>query len=377
MKTLLKLNLLIIQQSPDWGGAEEWMANLVSTWSKQGIPITAYTNFAKLQSAWKRVGATTNNIPFTLDIIGNFRGLIKSLFLLPFAILWYSHKLLSAKGQGVNLILMSGFSEKLLVSWLASTMGLKVVWFEYGPLAEVFKKNFYFPKLIYRLSGHIPQAVFTISEHSKASLITDASISLRKIKVIYPGVSIPVKTDRTSRPIVGHLSRICVEKGQRLLLKSWPKVLKKVPQAKLKIAGTGPDERYLKNLVEKLGITKNVEFLGFIKDKLKFYRSLNVFVFPSIWEMEGFGLVMAEALSFGVPVLAFKTGANPEIITSNVGALVDKNISSLTNTIVNVLKDKKKHQDMSGDAKSRAKKLFNLKNQSGKILTHLNYVLRA
>lgn len=377
MKTSTKLNLLIIQQSPDWGGAEEWMANLISLWSKQGVSITAYTNLTKLQSVWKKSGATTGNIPFTLDIIGNYRGLIKSLLLLPLATLWYYKVLSKAKRQGINLILMSGFSEKLLVSWIAKFMRLKVVWFEYGPLAEVFKKFFYIPKFIYRLTKHIPQVVFTISQHTKASLITDANISLSKIKVIYPGVSIPAKSSRITKPIIGHLSRLSIEKGQRFLLKSWPRVLKKIPQAKLKIAGAGPDEKYLKNLVKKIGVTKSVEFLGFVKDKSIFYRSLNLFIFPSAWKMEGFGLVMAEALSFGLPVVAFTTGANPEVVTPSVGMLVDKTSSSLAKAITNLIEDKQMSHDMSDNAQSRAKLFFNLQTQADKILIHLNYAVRS
>jgi len=387
MKTSIKLakknshrppkpHLLIIQQSPDWGGAEEWIASLVGEWAKKKINITAYTNLPKLQLSWQQSGARVYNIPFILDIMGNLRGLIKSILLLPYAIFWYLKVLLLAKSRGVNLIVMSGFTEKLLVSWLSKIFSLPIIWFEYGDLKTIFTRNFYLPKIAYRLTKHIPQRVITISSHTKNSLITDARVSLTKIKLIPPGVSIPKTFHSTDYPIVGHLSRLTPEKGQRHLLKAWKKVIKALPNAKLKIAGRGPDSKYLHQLANKLNISESVEFLGFINKKAKFYNSLSLFIFPTIWEMEGFGIVAVEALSYGIPVVAYNTGPVPEIIDHTCGITVpSENIHQLAQAIINLLKNKRLRQKLSNKSKTKAKKQFNLTTQASKITKELTCVL--
>lgn len=332
-------HILIIQQAPDWGGAEEWMATLVGGWKKAGYLITGYTNLPRLTTAWNRSGATTGKIPFILDIIGNYKGLIKSVFLVPYALYWYASVLRNQKKQGVNCIVMSGFSEKLLVTFLAKLVGLPIVWFEYGPLKEVFKKNFYLPKVLYRGLKDIPEVVVTISDSTKQSLITDARISLAKIKVVAPGVEL---TDAIAplpkNLVIGHLSRLTPEKGQRLLIESFALLSKKYPNARLKIAGKGPDSRYLVEFAKKLGIEKKVEFVGFIKDKKAFYDSISLFLFTSVWPLEGFGMVMAEAMAHGRPVVAIENGPAREVVGNSGGMICAANAKSIVQGIDELIK---------------------------------------
>ena len=63
--------------------------------------------------------------------------------------------------------------------------------------------------------------------------------------------------------------------------------------------------------------------MGYVEDSVKEIAKASVLVFPSKWELEGFGLVMLEAMSQGVPVVAFNQGTAPEIIDENSGILVD------------------------------------------------------
>lgn len=330
----LKPNILVVQQAPDWGGAEEWMATLVSGWKKEGFTVTGVTNLPKLQKAWKVSGSTVINLPFVLDIIGNYKGLIKSALLTPFAIYWYAKVLSRQKKLGTNCIVMSGFSEKLLVTFLAKMIRIPVVWFEYGPLKEVFKKNVYIPKILYRALKDIPEVVFTISEVTKQSLITDARVSLSKIKVVYPGVKVPAQISPVPKTIVfGHLSRLTPEKGQRLLLTSFAQFLKKNPNCSLKIAGDGPDAEFLKKYAKELGISQNIEFMGFIANKSTFYKSISLFIFPSIWPLEGFGMVMTEAMAQGRMVVAVDNGPAREVMGGSGGMLCKSNSASLSQAL--------------------------------------------
>lgn len=313
-----------------------------------------------------------------LDIAGDWKGLIKAIMVLPYAVLWYWELLSRAKKAGVNAIILTGFGEKLLVSWLGSLIKLPVIWFEYPPLKTQFSTNFGLPQILYRASVHLPKLVIAISQHTQKSLVSDAGISPDKIRVIYPGVTIPAKVVVTNRPVVGHLSRLTPEKGQRLLLRAWKQVIAHIPEAKLKIAGRGPDATYLKQRVKDLGLTDSVEFLGFIDDKNSFYRSLKLFVFPTIWEMEGFGLVAAEALSYGLPVVAFDHGPVSEIVTPKVGILIKKKQpTALAQAIIKLLKDNEAYQSLREQTRKHASTYFNLRLQSNLILKEITDVLKT
>lgn len=370
-------NILIIQQSPDWGGAEEWMFSLISYFHKKNIPTHIATNYQIFNNKASKISSSTTNIPFTLDIIGNYKGLIKSILLFPFAIIWYIGLLIKYKRMGINCILMSGFSEKLLVTILAKFLGIQTVWLEYGPLENVFKKNIYLPKVLYRLIKDIPESVITISENTKRELIKDAKISLAKLKVIYPGTRIPNKKPsyHQTGQIIGHLSRLSEEKGQRLLLRSWKHVSKSLPKARLIIAGKGPDREYLIKLSKKLKIDKSVEFMGFITNKKEFYKKLSLFVFPSIWKMEGFGIVMIEALSFGIPVVAIDNGPAKEIIHSDIGRLSQKSPRKLADQIIGIIKARQLNTQ-SVSAYNEAKKKYNLNIQAQKVLDEIIYAIQ-
>lgn len=321
---LPEMKLFIVQQSPAWGGAEEWMSQVVSKLiANHRVDITTSTNHPTLGQRFSEVGAGQHHLPYILDIIGNTRGLIKSLILWPLATIFYLRLLFRAKRDGVNLILMSGFSEKLLVTWLARLFAIPVVWYEYGPLEPVFAKHWGLPKILYRLTKDLPKKVLTISQNTKNKLIPATRISLAKLKVIYPGVEIPASSAHGDKWVVGTLSRLVEEKGLIMLLDAWEEVVKKLPQAKLRIAGEGPSRFQLEARIEEKRLSQSVELVGFVRDKAEFYGSLKYFVNPASWEMEGFGLVNIEAMSFGLPVVAFDLAPGNEIISADTGKLID------------------------------------------------------
>jgi glycosyltransferase involved in cell wall biosynthesis len=103
-------------------------------------------------------------------------------------------------------------------------------------------------------------------------------------------------------------------KGQDLLIEAWPRVLERFPDAKLRIIGEGD---------LKLKPCKNVEIVGYVKDAVSEIAKASVLVFPSVWPLEGFGLVMLEAMSQNVPVVAYDRGTAPEIIDDSCGILVN------------------------------------------------------
>ena len=143
--------------------------------------------------------------------------------------------------------------------------------------------------------------------------------NLESNHIIYYGlkntsVSQKKKTGVQSRPTqLGTVSRLVPQKNLPLLLSAL-KELNSVYSSSFELAvmGTGPLEKELQSIAIGLGVEKTVTWKGQSKDILAFYHSLDVFVLPS--DYEGFGLVLLEAMSQGIPVVARRISAIPEVM---------------------------------------------------------------
>lgn len=90
----------------------------------------------------------------------------------------------------------------------------------------------------------------------------------------------------------------------------------------LTIIGTGQYQERLQALARDLRIEDRVRFVGYVlnQDLPKYFRKADAFVLPS--ETESFGLVFAEAMSCGLPVLASNVGGIPEVVRHGVDGLL-------------------------------------------------------
>jgi glycosyltransferase involved in cell wall biosynthesis len=88
-----------------------------------------------------------------------------------------------------------------------------------------------------------------------------------------------------------------------------------VPEAHLAVIGAGSSEPRLRRLAQTLGVVARTQFLGRVADAdlRTWYAAADVVVMPTA-AYEGFGLVTAEALSCGTPVVATPVGASPELL---------------------------------------------------------------
>lgn len=108
----------------------------------------------------------------------------------------------------------------------------------------------------------------------------------------------------TNNYIIGNISRMSYEKNHEFIILLFNEVLKKMPEARLILVGSGPDENNIKNLVEEFGISDFVHFAGWQFDTEKYYNSFDLFLLPSRYE--GFPLSALEAQANGLDVLISK-----------------------------------------------------------------------
>lgn len=125
---------------------------------------------------------------------------------------------------------------------------------------------------------------------------------------------------------IGTIARLVPQKNIPLLLGAIQLLeTKDSSEFHLVIAGDGPLEEQLHSLSIKLGIAKRVTWKGKISHVEEFYRDIDLFVLSSNYE--GFGLVLLEAMSYGVPVVARRISAIPEVLGTNHPGLIESSSS--------------------------------------------------
>ena len=125
-----------------------------------------------------------------------------------------------------------------------------------------------------------------------------------------------------SKKIILFVGRLAPEKNISLLISAYNQLKKKHPEAALIIVGDGPKAKDLKAQVRELSIT-DVLFSGYIgfPELMKYYKMADVFVLPSVYEP--WGLVVNEALAFGLPVvISDKVGCGSDLVKNSENGFV-------------------------------------------------------
>lgn len=119
------------------------------------------------------------------------------------------------------------------------------------------------------------------------------------------------------------VGRLTHQKGFDLLIDAWSKVAPELTDWKILIVGGGEDEKMLKSMADQKNVSDSIIFLGQQKNMDQFYRQASFFCMSS--RFEGLPMVLLEAQSYGLPIVAFDCDTGPaEIIThNNNGYLVD------------------------------------------------------
>jgi glycosyltransferase involved in cell wall biosynthesis len=100
-----------------------------------------------------------------------------------------------------------------------------------------------------------------------------------------------------------YVGRLHPEKSIDTLIKAIPHIIKQHPNTHVMLVGAGHLRPKLEKLVHSLGVEKNVTFLGLVseEDKILAYNASDVFILPSVAELEG--MVVLEAMACGKPII--------------------------------------------------------------------------
>jgi len=140
-------------------------------------------------------------------------------------------------------------------------------------------------------------------------------------------------------PVFGTVSVFRRLKGLQFLLEASREILRVLPEARLLLAGKGPQEENLRQQAEALGIGKSVLLPGFREDIPRVLNTIDVFVFPSL--QEALGTAILEALAMGKAVVASRVGGIPEVVEEGkTGFLVEPgNPAAIAGKVLLLLKN--------------------------------------
>ncbi|AZQ65290.1 glycosyltransferase family 1 protein [Flammeovirga pectinis] len=201
-------------------------------------------------------------------------------------------------------------------------------------------QNYYYN---YQLKNSIEKSdlIITVSEFSKQDIINHTSVEPHKIKVVYNGINHdllkPVFNKNNPKFTIAYLGGLgAAHKNATALIEVANILEKRGREFTMKIGSGNAQLTALPRLVQKYNL-KNIEFVGFIEDKLKpqFLGEADLFLFTS--KYEGFGLPPLEAMACGTATIstqnaslkevlgdgALLTSTDPEDIANKVELLMD------------------------------------------------------
>ncbi|MBN2613884.1 MAG: glycosyltransferase family 4 protein [Bacteroidales bacterium] len=297
--------VLFFNSSKTWGGGEKWHFEISSDLAARGWKTVMVTNReSELFSRLKNSGQKVYNIKITnlsfLNPLKIFR--LKKLFL----------------AEETDRLIIN-LSADLKVAGLAGKLaGVKRIIYRRGSAIPI--KNSLLNRFLFR---YIVTDVIANSEETKKTINANnpSLFPNEKIRVIYNGLDFSVydhakitrSFDRNPGEfVIGNLGRFVKQKAQHYMVELAVLLKQRKIPFKIIIGGDGPLKDELALLASARKVQDVVLFPGFITDIKGFMTSIDVFVLTSLWE--GFGYVIAEAMYFEKPVVAFNVSSNPELI---------------------------------------------------------------
>jgi len=218
-----------------------------------------------------------------------------------------------------------------------------------------------FRRKLARVNDHV-SCIIACSDFMRSTLERDG---FRNVRVVHNGID-----PRLYDSQILQRDPLVLFSGQTTPLKGFPDFLTMAklvradfPQSKF--AFTGGRRRMI----------EGVEGLGFISDPemRKLYSKSALLVFPSTWQ-EPFGLVVTEAMASGTPVVAYRSGAVPEIVIDReTGFLVERgDVEQLSRSVLHLLKNPDLAARMGKAARRTVEENFDIRETASKYLEVLS-----
>lgn len=176
--------------------------------------------------------------------------------------------------------------------------------------------------------------------------------------------------------LLGTVSRLIPLKGVHYALDAFAQIASSYSDAHFVIVGDGPERTKLEQKVVKYKLTDRVHFMGWRNDVERIFAGLDILLVPST--REGFGLVLLEAMSKRVPVIASNVSAIPEVVQhGQTGLLVPpRNPDSLAQAIRILVDDRALRAHMGLMAEDYLEQHFTVARMADETIAVYNQVVR-
>lgn len=210
--------------------------------------------------------------------------------------------------------------------------------------------------------------VIAVSAPVRQWAIDRLGVAPARVQTIVHGVDLepgaaemdPVQPGAGRRHRIGTIGRYEPRKGHETLIRAMVPILRRFPDAQLKIAGHDPwrHGEVLKRMIAELNLTDHVELIGFISDKEAFFSGIDVFAFAS--RSEGFGIVVLEAMAAGKPPVVSDIPPLNGIICPGESGMVATldDPGAFANALVAMFEDDERLRRMGHAARRRVSKEF-------------------
>ena len=178
------------------------------------------------------------------------------------------------------------------------------------------------------------------------------------------------------KPLIGVIARLSSDKGHIYLINALTRLLAFFPDMRLLVVGDGPERKNLERVLCEGALTDRVIMTGVRRDIERILSALDLFVLPSL--KEGLPIALLEAMAAGVPVVATRTGAVPQVIRQNEdGILVPPgDPAALYEAINELLLDQEKARACAANARKRVQDMFSAQVMAGEYTELYNQLFK-
>ena len=289
------------------------------------------------------------------------------------------------RGRSVDLVHTNSLKADILGGIAARLAKVPVIWHVRDRIADDYLPTLaaYSFRILCRL---IPGYIIANSQSTENTLMISDTV---RVKVIYSGATNtlveptrgripdpglpPAFASSLGSPRIGLVGRISPWKGQHIFIAAAAEVVKRFPNAHFQIIGSAmfgeaEYETQVRQQVQRLGLSGQVEFTGFCEDVYARIQDLDILVHASTIG-EPFGQVVVEGMVSGKPVVATNGGGVPEIVVDGeTGLLVPMgDASAMGEAICELLSDPKRAERMGMAARTRALEMFTMERTAEQV----------
>jgi len=223
------------------------------------------------------------------------------------------------------------------------------------------------------------RAVIVTSPATREVLVQDYAVAANSITVAVPGTDPqPFAPCTGNPPQLLTIATLTPRKGHDMLIDALADI-RHLPWSARFVGGSSFDPAWasaLEQRVKKHGLEQRIAFVGATPTPDTEYRQADLFVLPSRYE--GYGMVFAEAVAFGLPVVATRVGAAADIVSNDAGILVPVgDTPALSSALARGLGEDQYRSTLQQGARIAAARLPDWKQSAGLIAERLLQVRAA